>query len=145
MRECSTPTLKKESHLASLEKVMAVLLHGTTRRRAEQVVAAGPDPNFAEPGGSQRAEGFSTCLETGPFLFGRPEEYALRKAAAFPGEGGPAILKIEVPDDLIALAVNEFYFPLSQGLVQFDKGAGLEELRAAWPSLAKEVIPLDPP
>jgi hypothetical protein len=34
--------------------------------------------------------------------------------------------------------VND-WFPLSQGLVQFDPGAGLEDLIAAWPMLAKEV------
>jgi hypothetical protein len=28
------------------------------------------------------------------------------------------------------------WFPLSQGVVQFDPGAGLEELLAAWPELA---------
>ena len=64
---------------------MAILLHGTTRRRAEQILANGPDPEFIEPGGGTRAEGFSTCLEAGPFPVGSPEEYARRKAAAFPG------------------------------------------------------------
>jgi hypothetical protein len=34
--------------------------------------------------------------------------------------------------------VNE-WFPLSQGLIQFDTGAGLEELLAAWPSLDKRI------
>jgi hypothetical protein len=34
--------------------------------------------------------------------------------------------------------VNE-WFPLSQGLVQFDTDAGIEELAAAWPTLAKEI------
>ncbi len=100
----------------------------------------GPDPDFVEPRGSGRAEGFSTCLQQGPFLLGRPEEYARLKAAAFPDEGGPAIIKIDVPDEIIAIAANELYFPLSQGLVQFDRGAGLEELLAAWQSLAKRLI-----
>jgi hypothetical protein len=48
------------------------------------------------------------------------------------------MLAVDVPDDIIALAVDA-YFPLSQGLVQFDEGKGLEELRAAWPTLRKEV------
>lgn len=103
-------------------------------------MAHGPDPDFIEPGSGTRAEGFSTCLEGGPFPVGTPEEYARRKAAAFPDEGGPAILGVDVPDDIIALATDEVYFPLSQGLVQFDRGAGLEELRAAWPSLAKATV-----
>jgi hypothetical protein len=119
---------------------MAVLLHGTTRHRAERIFASGPDPDFVESGGKGKAEGFSACLQQGPFLFGTPKEYARSKAAAFPGEGGPAIIQVDVPGAIVALAANESYFPLSQGLVQFDRGAGLEELLAAWPSLAKRVI-----
>ncbi len=122
---------------------MAIVLHGTTRQRAEQIIANGPDANFIEPGSGARAEGFSTSLEGGPFPLGMPEEYAWRKADAFPNEGGPAILRIEVPDAIMALAIDEKYFPLSQGLVQFDEGAGLEELRAAWTSLAKQMILLE--
>ncbi len=83
------------------------------------------------------------ALEHGPFYFGRPEEYAGRKAAGFPNEGGPAILAVDVPDRIIALAVNEW--PLRQGLVQFDEGAGLEELMAAWPTLWKEIRSVDYP
>ena len=124
---------------------MAVVLHGTTRRRAEQILARGPDPDFLEPGGGTRAEGFSTCLEGGPFPVGTPEEYARRKAAAFPDEGGPVILAVDVPDDILALATDEVYFPVSQGLVQFDEGAGLEELRAAWPTLTKRILSLEAP
>jgi hypothetical protein len=124
---------------------MATVLHGTTRHRAERIVAHGPDPDFIEPNGGTRAEGFSTCLEGGPFPVGTPEEYARRKAAAFPDEGGPAILRVDVPDDIIALATDETYFPLSQGPVQFDEGAGLGELRAAWSSLTKQIVSLEGP
>lgn len=123
---------------------MAIVLHGTTRQRAEQILARGPDPHFMEPGGGPRAEGFSTYLEAGPFPLATPAEYARRKAAGFQDEGGPAIVAIDVPDTLIALAVDEVYFPLSQGLVQFDKGAGLEELRAAWPTLTKQIREVGP-
>lgn len=124
---------------------MAILLHGTTRRRAEQLLAHGPDPNFVEPGGGARAEGFSTYLEAGPFLLGTPEEYARRKAAKFQNEGGPAIVAIEVSDHIIARAVDEVYFPLSQGVVQFDEGTGLEELRAAWPTLPRRILEVEEP
>jgi hypothetical protein len=124
---------------------MAILHHGTTRHRAEKIMADGPDPDFIEPGGKTRAEGFSTCLESGPFPFGTPEDYARGKAAAFPNEGGPVILAVDVPDDIIALAVNPTYLPLSQGVVQFDKGAGLDELRAAWSALAKQIITVATP
>jgi hypothetical protein len=124
---------------------MAILLHGTTRHRAEQMRARGPDPNFVEPGGGPRAEGFSTCLEAGPFPLGTPAEYARRKGAGFPDEGGPVILAVDVPDDIIALAVDPVYFPLSQGVVQFDEGAGLEELRTAWSGLSKQIESVETP
>src|SRR5437762_5930371 len=115
-----------------------ILLHGTTRTRAEQILQHGPNPHFREPSGQAGDNGFSMNVEAGPFLFGRPEDYARGKASAFPDEGGPVILAVDVPDDIVHRAVND-WFPLSQGLVQFDPGAGLEELAAAWPSLAKEI------
>jgi hypothetical protein len=77
-------------------------------------------------------------VETGPFLFGTPEDYARGKANAFPDEGGPAILVVDAPDDIVRKAVN-VWFPLSQGLVQFDYGAGLEELLTIWPTLARTI------
>jgi hypothetical protein len=78
------------------------------------------------------------AVEGDPFLFGRPEDYARGKARQFPNEGGPVILAVDVPDDIVQRALN-VWFPLSQGLVQFDPGAGLEKLLAAWPTLAKEI------
>jgi hypothetical protein len=122
---------------------MATLLHGTTRQRAEQIMVDGPNPDFTEPGGGPRADAFSTCLESGPFPLGTPQEYARGKAAGFPNEGGPAILVVDVPDNVVALAVDEVYFPLSQGVVQFDRGAGLDELRTAWPALSKHIISVE--
>jgi hypothetical protein len=101
-------------------------------------VQHGPNPQFQEPGGQSLDEGFSTYLEAGPFLFGSVEDYARSKAQKFPDEGGSVILAVDVPDDIVEQAVND-WFPLSQGLVQFDHGAGLEELIAAWPVLAKEI------
>jgi hypothetical protein len=77
-------------------------------------------------------------VEAGPFHFGRPEEYPRGKAREFPDEGGPVILVVDVPDDIVQQAVND-WLPLSQGLVQFDPGAGLEELAAAWPTLTKQI------
>jgi hypothetical protein len=49
------------------------------------------------------------------------------------------MLVIDVPDDIVALAVDEVYLPLSQGIAQFDEGAGLEALRASWSGLRKEM------
>jgi hypothetical protein len=77
-------------------------------------------------------------IEQGPLLFGTPTDHARRKAKEFPDEGGPVILAVDIPDEIIRMAVND-WFPLSQGLVQFDRGAGLEELLAAWPILSKEL------
>ena len=108
-----------------------ILLHGTTRQRAEQILKTGPDPRYREPGGLAWADGFSMTLENGPFDFGTPETYARGKATEFPDEGGAVILVLDVPDDIVQRAITEWY-PLSQGLIQFDPGAGLEELRAAW-------------
>ena len=114
---------------------MALLFHGTTLRRAFPILASGPDPGYVEPGGDVGAENFSACLTFGPSeCVGKPEEYACRKARNAPDEKGAALLIVEIPDEVIALAVNE-WFPLAHGLVQFDLGAGLEELRAAWPHL----------
>ena len=115
-----------------------ILLHGTTRSRAERIARLGPDPRYREPGGSGQDDGFSLNLEAGPFHFGSVEDYAKGKSREFPAEGGPVILAVEVPDDIVRLAESD-WFPLSQGLVQFDSGAGLEELVAAWPTLHKEI------
>jgi hypothetical protein len=117
---------------------MPILLHGTTRVRAERIVRDGPDPRFLEPNGLQGEDGFSCFFESGPFLFGSPTDYACGKAKAFPNEGGPAILAVDVPDVVIA-AANNGWFPASQGLVQFDVGAGIEELLSAWPDLPKQL------
>lgn len=112
-----------------------ILLHGTTRQRAERIVV-GPDPRYREPGGRASADGFSMALEAGPFPFGRPEDYARGKAAEFPDEGGPVILAVDVPNEIVRAAVNDWFLP-GQGLVRFDPGAGYEELLAAWPVVAK--------
>jgi hypothetical protein len=113
-----------------------ILIHGTTRRRAELILDLGPDPRYREPGGQGTEDGFSMYLESGPFHFGMPDEYARGKAREFPGDGGAVILILEVPDDVVHRSATE-WFPLSQGLVQFDPGAGLEELTAVWPDVAR--------
>src|SRR5437868_423367 len=92
----------------------------------------------------ERAE-FTTCLEFGPFPLGTPTEYACRKATVFPHEGGAGIVAVDVPDNIIGLAVDQLYLPLSQGIVQFDEGAGLDELRAMWSTLKKQVYLVECP
>lgn len=124
---------------------MAILLHGTTRHRAEQILLRGPDANFTEPGSETKAENFSTCLESGPFPLRTPQDYARLKGAGFPSEGGAVILIMDVPDEIIALAVDDSYLPLSQGVVQFDKGCGFEELLSAWSTIPKQILLLENP
>lgn len=126
-----------------------ILFHGTTFWPASQVLGGGPDPDFVEPGGNTPAESFSACLPFGPFeCTDTPEEYAWGKsrAAAREGrdEGGAAILIVDVPDDIIALAVDE-WFPLTQGFVQFDRGPSLGALRAAWPRREKRILSFTDP
>ena len=119
---------------------MATLVHGTTRYRAELISKNGPDPKYLEPGGIPTNDGFSTYLEAGPFLYKPPEVYANGKAKQCPNEGGPVILVIEkVPAAVLAAANRDGLFPLKNGLVQFDTGAGLEELLAVWPTLTKTI------
>jgi hypothetical protein len=77
-------------------------------------------------------------LEAGPFLFGSVEDYARGKSREFPDEGDPVILAVDVPAEILEKAADP-WFPVSQGLVQFDHGCGLEELLEAWPTLPKEI------
>lgn len=121
-------------------RVMATLVHGTTRARAERIVRTGPDPRYIEPGGRRTNDGFSAYLEAGPFLYDTPDVYARGKASQCPAEGGPVILVIEsVPDAVLAAADPDGWFPVKDGLVQFGTGAGLEELLAVWPALPKTI------
>lgn len=126
-----------------------ILFHGTTLWRARQILETGPNPDFIEMGGDSPAENFSACLPFGPFeCTERPEEYAWGKsrAAVHEGreEGGPALLIVDVSDDIIALAVDA-WFPLSQGFVQFDRGPPLDALRTAWTRLEKRIVPFTDP
>src|SRR5438132_1472962 len=107
---------------------LIVLWHGTTRRRAEAIMRNGPDPNFREPGGGIRAEGFSTTRRQQAWCpQGEPVDVARRKDRLFPGEGGPVLLEVEVPHSIVVLADLMVE-------IRFDPGYGLEELLAAWPS-----------
>src|SRR5947209_6422979 len=106
------------------------LWHGTTRYRAEAILRGGPDADFLEPGSFDKAGGFSTAPPHGPYQYGDPRDIAAGKAALFPDEGGPAVLEIEVAEEIVALAINEVTE------IRFEPGYGLEELRAAWPELA---------
>src|SRR5437762_9106408 len=114
-------------------ELLICLRHGTTRQRAESIFQNGPDPNFREPGGLDKAEGFSTARLEGPFPYGSPEVVAAGKARLFPKEGGPAILEMDVPESIVRKA--DF-----AGEVRFHQGYGLEELLETWPTIAKRII-----
>jgi len=63
---------------------------------------------------------------------------------ALPGEGGPAILEVIVPDWIMAILYSD---PFSAGValggeIRFEPPSGLNELRAEWSKLTKRVIPL---
>lgn len=118
--------------MASAESFVR-LRHGTTRQRAEAILRKGPDPNFREPGGPEAARGLSTARLHGPYPFGTPEGVAANKAALFPNEGGPAIIEMDVPEDIVRLADIE-------GEVRFEPGFGLEELLAVWAALPKRIL-----
>ncbi len=128
-------------------RVTVTLHHGTTLRRARLIEAHGPDPNLREPGGRHQppAEAFSTCIAGVEYCAtGLPEEYAHLKHAQSPTDGGPAILEIHVPDWIVNLLYAD---PISAGVarggeLRFEPENGLNELRAEWPNLTKQVIPL---
>ena len=67
-------------------------------------------------------------LGAGPFLFGTPEDYARGKAKEFPDEGGPVILVIDVPEDIVQKAATA-WFPLSQGWCSSIPARDLKSLR----------------
>jgi hypothetical protein len=121
--------------MAAPNEPLVPLRHGTTRQRAEAIRQHGPDAGFVEPGGLDRADGFSTCPAAGPYPVGSPSDYARGKARLFPNEGGPAVLEVEVPESIVRLGID------AGGEVRFQPGYGLEELLDAWPALPKRVLP----
>jgi hypothetical protein len=115
-----------------------VLRHGTTRRRAEAILLGGPDPDFHEPGELTRAEAFSTAPLGGRGRLGDPDVIARQKARLFEGEGGPVVLEIHVPAEVVARADD-----YGDG-IRFGPGFGLEELLTVWPTIHKRLIDLTP-
>lgn len=119
---------------------MPTLIHGTTRDRAKQIIKDGPNPRYVESGGFACNDGFWAYLESGPYLYAPPEEYARGKDRQCPNEGGPVILVIEgVPDAVLEATNRDGLCPRSGGAFQFLTGDGLEELIAIWHSLSKTI------
>ena len=118
-----------------------ILHHGTTRWRAEQIVAGGPQLVWRDPdtGEVDTAYGFSTARPNARHDFGTPERYARGKATQSPNQGGPVILELDIPDAVAMcsdpdMRPDEYCFNLERGY---------QELIAAWPSISKRIIPLD--
>jgi hypothetical protein len=118
----------------ALAKATRTLRHGTTRQRADSILKDGPNLNFLEPGGMDPARGFSTYPVGAPISVGTAEAYAAGKAKQFPSEGGPAIVGVEVPEDIIGMGID------AGGEIRFEPGFGLDELLQAWPGLTKKVV-----
>jgi hypothetical protein len=79
--------------------------------------------------------GFSMYkMEAEQLPLGSAEDYAKKKAKLFPIEGGPVILEVEIPDEIVELAIQ-----WATGLFQFDDGFGMSELLKCWPLLKKRV------
>lgn len=137
------------------------LLHGTTRDRADGILRVGPDIDFIEPGGGAvPAENVSFTLGDSATSLGEATTYAREKARNNPSEGGPAVVAVDVPDDIVRAAAVEHLeayrtyglsieydgnaavaelVALTGGYVQFDRGPALTELLAAWGALTKEI------
>lgn len=132
------------------------LLHGTTLARAESIVQRGPDIHFVEPGGTV-AENFSFTVEGHTSAVGDSLTYARGKAVAFPHERGPAVVSVDVPEEVVRIAAVEHLalfgdlivydeeadlselVALCGGVIQFDAGAALDALLSLWGSLVKEI------
>ncbi|MBY0230739.1 MAG: hypothetical protein K2W96_15740 [Gemmataceae bacterium] len=131
------------------------LLHGTTLHRAERIIQAGPDLRFVEPGGAgQPAENITFVVEGHPACLGSAARYAADKSGNFPNEGGPAIVAVDLPDELAMSAARElaegFFGPLDEadlldavigtwGGIMFEQGPAFAALLSAWPGLPKEL------
>src|SRR5690348_13789026 len=105
------------------------LLHGTTRTRAERIIQHGPDVHFIDPGGVGTAENFSFTAEGTPSAVGDSLTYARGKAVAFPNELGPAVIAVDVPEEIVRMAAVE-HLSLFGDLIEYDERAELGELVA---------------
>ena len=124
-----------------------ILHHGTTLHRAQRIIANGPDAYYAEPGSHWQTKdppGFSAARTDRPRVLGTPEEYARFKAENVPNEGGPVILELDVPLNLLAaLEANpDAKNAMDSGDTRFEPSLGLAELLAAWPTITKRVRPI---
>jgi hypothetical protein len=121
-----------------------ILHHGTTLKRAKLIMTKGPDIRYMEPHAVTPASNFCCNVMDGRNTLRSSEEYASGKAIHFPGEGGAAVLEIDVPDAIVEQAYAS-WLPLDDGVVQFDTGCGLEELLRVWDTIPKRIIQVGSP
>jgi len=74
-----------------------------------------------------------------PSAIGDSVSYARGKAVAFPNERGPAVVAVDVPEEVVRMAAVE-HLSLFGDLIEYDEGADVSELVA----LCGGVIQLDP-
>jgi hypothetical protein len=124
------------------------LWHGTTFKRASSILAQGPSRTWCEPGEDRRHDpAFWAVDATQPQreqALGTADEYARRKALAFPNESGPAIVEFAISRELYEKFMEDFLFDsiALSGAICFDDECGLADLSQLWASLPKVVITL---
>jgi hypothetical protein len=132
------------SAVAQAPEPTVTLEHGTTMQRAQNLMTKPPDLNFREKGAppGNKAEGFSTSipgLRAEAYGTGDARSAALSKARIpeFQDEGGPAILRMEVPVSIARRGER-----ITQGEVRFTERFGIKELQERWSSIVKTIIQL---
>jgi hypothetical protein len=124
------------------------LVHGTTEYCALSIIANGPDPRHREFGGLGLNEGFSAYIVGyDQSHFGLSTMYSVGKVgqAIESGQSDPAMLIPvllfihNVPREVLDAANRDGYFPISNGLVQLDTGAGIEEFMRVRGQLTYEI------
>ena len=118
------------------------LWHGTTRRRAESILANGPDGAYVEPGEQFRSDApdfwaVESAEPAASWILGSPFDQARNKHRLYSHEGGPAIVEFEVPQSLVeALSRNpDFADVRASGAIHFRADWGLPELTRLWPTI----------
>ena len=124
---------------------MSILLHGTTQALRLQNRSGTTRCAFQGAGRSRHERRIRDLPQgrTRPAHSGISRGLCVRQSRAISHEGGPAILEIDCPDDIIA-ATDQLLYPASQGIIQFDEGSGLENLLAVWRQLEKRIVIFDP-
>lgn len=80
---------------------------------------------------------------------GSPQDYARKKSANFPNEGGPVVLAVELPESLAVTMIGDLGEVIAGKAfdagteIRFEPGGGLEQLRAAWPQLSKTITAIE--